>query len=123
MNLDIKYIIILFVVLFIFLSQRKEKYANFCQNCEDMSLDECKNCPDCGICVNDFGAKCVKGDENGPYFYDTCNKWIYMGDEQKHECWLYDEKYSQHNCGNYVDYPTRSKMHKMFARTYGDYIL
>lgn len=118
MEFNIKYIAIILAVLFILFFQQREKYTNFCQNCEDMSLDDCKNCPDCGICTSEFGDKCVKGDENGPYFYDTCNNWIYMGKEPNHECWTYNDKNSQHNCGLYVPFPVRSKMHRMFGRKY-----
>lgn len=118
MNINIKYIVALLIVLLIVCLQKKETYKNFCQNCEDTNLKDCMNCPDCGICVNDFGNKCVKGDENGPYFYDTCDKWIYMEKEPKSECWTFNDKYSQYNCGNYISFPTRSKMHKIYARTY-----
>lgn len=116
MDSSIKYIFIILVIVIIICSNKRE---NFCQNCDDTSLEDCGKCPDCGICVTDFERKCVRGDKNGPYFYDSCNKWIYNGKEPTHECWKYNKKYSQNNCGGYMPYLTRMKLHKIFARSYG----
>jgi hypothetical protein len=119
MELNIKYVFIVIIILFIVYNTQGQK-ENFCQNCDDTSLEDCGKCPDCGICVTDFEKKCVRGDKNGPYFYDSCNEWIYNDKEPTNECWKYNKKYSQHNCGGYMSYQTRLKLRKMYGRLYGN---
>lgn len=115
-------ILLLFILVIIIICKNKENYenTNLCQNCDDMSLEDCAKCSDCGICYKDGIGKCVRGNEISPFFYDTCEKWEYMGKEPDNECYLYNDIYSQNNCGGYYSYPQRSNLHQKFGRSYGN---
>lgn len=113
-------LLLIFVLVIIIVCKNKENYENsdVCQNCFDMSLEECAKCSDCGICYKNGIGKCVRGNETQPLFYDTCDKWEYMGKEPDNECYLYNDIYSQNNCGGYYSYPQRSGLYKKYGKKY-----
>ena len=48
----------------------------YCSTCGDKNNFECGQCVNCGTCVSERGvAKCVLGDQAGPYFREDCVQW------------------------------------------------
>jgi hypothetical protein len=115
--METQYIVVGFVLLALFwlCTFRSENYSSFCGNCQDLTLEQCANCPNCGVCKNDAGcSKCVPGDEAGPYYRDECVDWKYRGKTPNKECWNY-KKDSPYNCGNIYPYNKRSILHQKYA--------
>lgn len=47
-----------------------------CGNCESLDQLNCGKCVNCGYCVKSDGtAKCVSGDDNGPYYETDCESY------------------------------------------------
>lgn len=116
MELETWHIVVgLIIVALVFLCSKNEGYKNFCGNCRDLSLEQCANCANCGIHIDDNGCmKCVQGDEAGPYFQNDAIDWKHMGKTPNNKCWNYD-KYSPYNCGYYYPYNKRVILHQKFA--------
>jgi hypothetical protein len=108
-------VIVVLVVLFCFLKSRNEGYDSFCGNCHDLTLEQCANCKNCGVCTESNGCKkCVQGDEAGAYFKDKCVDWEYMGKTPNKKCHNYTRD-SPYNCGYFYPYNKRTILHQKFA--------
>lgn len=118
MKFETWHIVAVLIAIVLFLCSRKsntEGYKNFCGNCRDLTLEECANCPNCGICKDSTGCvSCSQGDESGPYYQDDCQEWIYMGKTPSHGCWNYN-KLSPYNCGYFYPYNKRVIYHEKYA--------
>jgi hypothetical protein len=89
-------VIVVLVVLAYYVMNSNNNYESFydlsnnsgidCLDCYYKKQGDCLNCKNCGLCVTDKCTTCIPGDENGPYFSETCNKWIFNGQTSKSSC-------------------------------------
>jgi hypothetical protein len=115
MEFETWHIVIGIILIALLLCTRQEGYKNFCGNCHDLSLEQCANCPNCGVCKSDNGCKtCAQGDSAGPYFQNDCVDWEYMGKTPSNKCWNW-ERLSPYNCGYIYPYNKRVILHDKFA--------
>ena len=72
-------IIICLLLIVILLNHKYEETFDFytkCGDCEKKSYHQCRNCSNCGVCINEMGNMyCVKGNQDGPYNRTDCLKW------------------------------------------------
>jgi len=69
-----KLILISLIILFI-ITFNTENFRGYSKkDCYNLNKDICINTKYCGWCDNK--KTCLPGDEEGPYFDNTCNKWI-----------------------------------------------
>lgn len=105
----------LVLLVLVWLCTRSENYTSFCGNCQDLTPEQCANCPNCGVCKSDTGCqKCMQGDDAEPYFSDECVDWKYRGKTPNKGCWNY-KKDSPYNCGYYYPYNKRVILEQKYA--------
>lgn len=47
------------------------------EDCYVLSNNDCMKYSNCGLCKKDGIAKCIPGDDQGPYFKEDCEGWAY----------------------------------------------
>jgi hypothetical protein len=115
--METEYIVIAVVLLVLFFcwQSKNEGYDSFCGNCNDLTPEQCANCPNCGVCKSDSGCKkCMQGDDAGAYYHDKCVDWEYMGKTPNKQCRNYT-KNSPYNCGYFYPYNKRVILHQKFS--------
>lgn len=54
-------------------------------DCYNVPLDKCTKYSNCGICLtNNNKPECVPGDNEGPLFKETCDKWVHTDYDARH---------------------------------------
>ena len=74
-------VLIIFVIILMTKNNKEgfnEQVGTFCYTCKEKTPNQCLRCFNCGFCVDQFGnAKCIGGDQYGPWNREKCARWIY----------------------------------------------
>ncbi len=46
-------------------------------DCYELSERDCMKYSNCGLCLKDGKAQCIPGDQQGPLFKESCERWIH----------------------------------------------
>ena|SRR3972149_7053776 len=81
-------LVILIILIIIFLFNRNyfgikienydDTYGKLCTTCGEKNVNQCRQCFNCGFCVDQYGnGKCIGGDHKGPFNFEKCFRWYY----------------------------------------------